>query len=76
MTESNEQKAILGVLPQSHERPITVAEIFKRLGVTKPTASQRASMSRSLTRLSAKALVGRYVPGRYRPGKGCFWARA
>jgi hypothetical protein len=54
---SHFQAAILAVLPNRTEQAIPPREIFQRLGVERPTASQRASLSRSLSRLAACGLV-------------------
>jgi hypothetical protein len=51
------QVAILAVLPNRNEEAIPPREIFRRLGVERPTPSQRASLSRSLSRLAALGLV-------------------
>lgn len=51
------QAAILAVLPNRNEEAIQPREIFQRLGVEQPTRSQRASLSRSLSRLAARGLV-------------------
>jgi hypothetical protein len=51
------QAAILAVLPNRNEEAIPPREIFWRLGVERPTPSQRASLSRSLSRLAASGLV-------------------
>jgi Fe2+ or Zn2+ uptake regulation protein len=72
------QEEILKILPkdtgltnQRHEGDkivgrsagISPTEILKRLGVEKPTMSQRASISRSLARLNARKLVMKYEAG-------------
>ena len=68
------QAAVLAALPR-REQPIKIAEIFARLGVTRPTASQRAAMSRSLVRLAARGLVEQWVAQRVLPGHGSRWRK-
>jgi transposase-like protein len=51
------QAEILAVLPSNNEDAIPPREIFQRLGVEHPTASQRSSLSRSLSRLAAQGLI-------------------
>jgi hypothetical protein len=48
---------ILAVLSSENEEAITPREIFQRLGIEQPTPYQRASLSRTLARLSALCLV-------------------
>lgn len=54
------QVAILAVLPNRSEEAIPPQEILRRLGIERPTPSQRASLSRSLSRLAARGLVVRF----------------
>ena len=51
------QTAILAVLPNKDEQGIPPRQIFERLGVEHPTLSQRASLSRAISRLAAQGLV-------------------
>jgi DNA-binding MarR family transcriptional regulator len=51
------QAMILAVLSNEKEDAIPPREIFKRLGIERPTSAQRASLSRALARLSAQGLV-------------------
>ena len=51
------QSAILAVLPNRNEEAIPPREVFQRLGVERPTTSQRASLSRSLSRLASRGLI-------------------
>jgi hypothetical protein len=66
---------LLAALPRPHEAPVRVFELFRRLGVERPTNSQRASLSRSLARLEARGLVERWGAGRCLEGHGSFWRR-
>jgi DNA-binding MarR family transcriptional regulator len=65
------QARILEVLPidqgtgYSHGHAISPTEILKRLGVEKPTMAQRASVSRSLSRLLSRGLVIKYEAATY-----------
>ena len=54
---SHFQTAILAVLPNKDEEGVPPREIFRRLGVERPTRSQRASLSRALSRLAAQRLI-------------------
>jgi DNA-binding MarR family transcriptional regulator len=76
MVRSLLQSGILRALPDRHEQCIRVGEIFKRLGVASPTASQRASLSRSLKRLADNGLAQRYYPHLCLPGNGDLWTKA
>jgi len=54
---SHLQIAILAVLPSGSEEAIPPREIFRRLDIERPTPSQRASLSRSLSRLAAQGFI-------------------
>jgi len=54
---SHFQIAILAVLPSGNEEAIPPREVFRRLDIERPTPSQRASLSRSLSRLAAQGLI-------------------
>ena len=75
MDNSLLQAGILLALPAEPDQPIAVAEIFKRLGVARPSASQRASLSRSLARLAHRGVVVRYYPQRCTQGNGYLWGK-
>jgi hypothetical protein len=70
------QTAILGVLPTGagKDRCILVAEIFKRLGVDRPTNAQRAALSRCLSRLAERGIVARWRSERAMQGDGSGWS--
>jgi hypothetical protein len=55
--QSTLQAAILAVLPDKKEKAVAPREIFQRLGIERPSPSQRASLSRALSRLAAQGLV-------------------
>ncbi len=76
MARSSQQDAILAALPNRDERPIPCSEIFKRLGVDNPSPSQRASLSRSLTRLIKAGDVAFTRPRRFRQGQGVLYAHS
>jgi hypothetical protein len=75
MTNSLLQDGILSILPSRFEQAIGVGEIFKRLGVERPTASQRASLSRSLERLRQRNFIAPFEPETYRRGRGYLWRK-
>jgi molybdopterin biosynthesis enzyme MoaB len=75
MANSLLQDGILLVLPSRFEQAIGAAEIFKRLGVEHASASQRASVSRSLAHLRDRKLIVAYEPGVYRQGRGYLWRK-
>lgn len=66
--------AILAILPSFADRGIYPVEIFKRLGIDRPTASQRASLSRSLRRLWSRDLIQLWKAQCYMVGKGVAWS--
>ena len=56
------QSRLLSALPEVSETPIRTGEVFARLGMTKPTMSDRASISRTLSALAEKGLIERSNP--------------
>jgi hypothetical protein len=76
MAQSLLQGGILAALPPRNEKPIPPSELFKRLGVNLPTPSQRASLSRSLARLTKSGDVLCYETEVYRQGKGFLYSRS
>ncbi len=72
--------AILDVLPelpkQGEAGAISTAEIFRRLGVNKPTNTQRATLSRSLAQLANRGLVLRWDSPFFRQRKGYLWSKS
>jgi DNA-binding MarR family transcriptional regulator len=72
---SFQQSGILAALSQPWEgRPyMPSSEILRRLGTEKPTASQRVSLTRSLTRLAKRGLVVRCRAELRRRGNGYLW---
>jgi len=76
MVRSLLQFNVLKVLPRQDEPPINPREIFRRLNIDKPTASQRTSLSRSLSRLNREGLVERWSAGCALVGNGWRYRRA
>jgi predicted transcriptional regulator len=76
MVRSSMQSEILAALPQHNEKPIPAEEIFKRLGMERPTLSQRASLSRSLARLAEEGIVTRHQTKVARQGHGYLYSKA
>jgi predicted transcriptional regulator len=69
------QERILAALP-SPEATISTAKIMERIGISNPSNSDRATLSRSLARLAERGLVLRWRPEVSRPGRGNLWSRA
>jgi hypothetical protein len=69
------QNTILEVLPGPEEPPIRCAEVFKRLGIDRPTRSQRASLSRALSRLADKHLVAAWCLEEQKGAIAFLWNR-
>jgi hypothetical protein len=65
------QARIMGVLPASDETPIPPSELFRRLGIERPTKVQRAILSRSVARLAVRKLIVRRYPEQSIRGHGC-----
>jgi DNA-binding MarR family transcriptional regulator len=72
---SFQQSGILEALSQPWEGRtyMPASEILRRLGNERPTASQRVSLTRSLTRLARRGLVVRYHAEICRQGNGYLW---
>lgn len=66
------QKGILETL-QAEGRPVAASVILARLTPLPPTASQRASLSKSLRRLEDRGAVVSYYPEVQRPGRGLLY---
>ena len=65
------QAQIMGVLPAPDETPIPPSELFRRLGIERPTKVQRAILSRSIARLAVRKLIVRRYPVQSIRGRGC-----
>jgi hypothetical protein len=68
-------RTVLATLPTRHEAPIPPQDIFRRLGVKSPSASQRRSLSLALERLETLELAERWNGWQGRRGKGYLWRR-
>jgi hypothetical protein len=76
MTMSTLQTALLTILPASDEKAIPAAKIFERLGIERPSASQRVSLSRSLARLAARRQAEAWHAQCRLQGNGYLWCKA
>ena len=74
MTDSSSQ-TVLAALPARDDAPIPAQDIFKRLGVESPSASQRGSLFRALERLEKLELAERWSSWRGQRAKGYLWRR-
>ena len=77
------QDKILDALPPrplgDHIAPdaaISTAKVMQRIGISNPTNSDRAAVSRSLARLAARGLALRWGAGIHPHGRGFLWSRA
>jgi hypothetical protein len=64
------QERILAALPLSPDQTIPTSVILRRIGIERPTGSDRAAVSRSLSRLWDRGLVQRWNPKPRRQGNG------
>jgi predicted transcriptional regulator len=70
------QERILAALPLSPEATIPTAKIMECIGISNPSNTDRAVVSRSLARLAERGLVLRWHPEMRRPGRGNLWSQA